>query len=402
MGHPLGSSTLGQHDICSCTARALPIVVVFSKVREHASELISSNPKATTTTIKHRSLLAFKFRALLRPAALFMAIDLHVYSNGPPGTHQEPPDEDNMSDSSSELVEIDNAEFPSFFEERGDRLFHSHGRSPYPLPIDADEQHRLNRQHALLRGFLDNHYVGPVTEVLRPGARRHVIDLCTGTGRWVMDMAAIFPHVHFDGCDIVPIQTRNPLDNVTFEMHDIADRFRHRNGTVDFVHARDISLCVRNYPALIREVARVLRPGGLFVSCEWDSYPCMIDGTGLGSRAPRTHHYFSLINSALHTLGVRSIAGNVPRFLEQSHVFTDIQCARFTVPVGPWQGGLERTGERLMTNVLVYAQSILPLLLEGEFVSRRDAVGLIEGIGDEIDNVPGIVLVYNTVHARRI
>lgn len=52
-----------------------------------------------------------------------------------------------VSDTSSEVTELEQADFPAYFIERGGRLFHSHGNSPYPLPVDADEQqvrfHRL-------------------------------------------------------------------------------------------------------------------------------------------------------------------------------------------------------------------------------------------------------------------
>lgn len=45
------------------------------------------------------------------------------------------------SDTSSEIVELDQNDFPAYFTEREGRLFHSHGNAPYPLPVDAHEQH---------------------------------------------------------------------------------------------------------------------------------------------------------------------------------------------------------------------------------------------------------------------
>ncbi len=44
------------------------------------------------------------------------------------------------SDASSDITELDQADFPSYFDERHGHLFHSHGSSPYPLPVDAHEQ----------------------------------------------------------------------------------------------------------------------------------------------------------------------------------------------------------------------------------------------------------------------
>ena len=44
------------------------------------------------------------------------------------------------SDTSSEVTELDQADFPGYFQERLGRLFHSHGQAPYPLPVDTPEQ----------------------------------------------------------------------------------------------------------------------------------------------------------------------------------------------------------------------------------------------------------------------
>ena len=61
-------------------------------------------------------------------------------------------DEEIHSDTSSELIELQSDEFPRYFVERNGRLFHSHGRSPYPLPVDAAEQHV---RHLLIEAYHD-------------------------------------------------------------------------------------------------------------------------------------------------------------------------------------------------------------------------------------------------------
>ena len=53
-------------------------------------------------------------------------------------------DDDTSSDTSDAVVELSADEIPGYFQERGGRLFHSHGRSPYPLPVDAEE-HEVSR-----------------------------------------------------------------------------------------------------------------------------------------------------------------------------------------------------------------------------------------------------------------
>lgn len=53
---------------------------------------------------------------------------------------QDEDDEDSTDALEGSLVEVTESEFPSYFSERDGRLFHSHGASPYPLPVDAPEQ----------------------------------------------------------------------------------------------------------------------------------------------------------------------------------------------------------------------------------------------------------------------
>lgn len=190
-----------------------------------------------------------------------MAIETNLTMAHASNTESEPeelPDDasDTSSDTSYEVEELQSSEFPGYFEERNGRLFHSHGNSPYPLPVDAPEQNvgnvillpslgsnfatsslvtphlwcadiiwfppeqRAKVQHFFLKALLHGNYVGPVQDVLRPtlGERRKVLDLATGTGNWyvallklfasfsfklrVLDMAQEFPHAKFYGLDI--------------------------------------------------------------------------------------------------------------------------------------------------------------------------------------------------------
>lgn len=75
-----------------------------------------------------------------------MAIESHLtmaYINNSDSEAEELPDDDasdQWSGTSSEVVEVDNDEIPSYFLEHNGRLFHSHVGSPYPLPVDGEEQ----------------------------------------------------------------------------------------------------------------------------------------------------------------------------------------------------------------------------------------------------------------------
>lgn len=124
--------------------------------------------------------------------------------------------EPDLPDATAGMVELGSDEFPDYFSERNDRLFHS-STSPYPLPVDTPEQQvrvpcrqlqilanffrffpcdhgiifnvkRLRALHNLLHQLLGVNCVGPVAEVLAPqqdsDRQRIALDVCTGNGTW--------------------------------------------------------------------------------------------------------------------------------------------------------------------------------------------------------------------------
>ncbi|KAF8636112.1 hypothetical protein AX17_003815 [Amanita inopinata Kibby_2008] len=312
------------------------------------------------------------------------------------------------SDDSSEVEELRPEEFPTYFSERDGRLFHSHPNAPYPLPVDGPEQDRLNRQHRLLYRIFGSHHFGPVAEVLAPtedGRRRMVLDLCTGTGKWVMDMGHLFPEVLLRGVDIVPIATRYPLANVQFEIHDVSQQLRWSDGTFDFVHARDLSMAIRNWPALLNEVARLLRPGGLFLSCEWGLHTaCQPDrGIDLPVHAPASIRFFEAVRNALLARQVEPIAHAMPYYLTQSPYFGEVRVEPFYIAIGGWPEGelASRLGHRYKGIHQRFANSVASLLKEFG-MTEIQAAQLIADYLQELDTVEGLASIYYTTYARRV
>ncbi|KAI0744450.1 S-adenosyl-L-methionine-dependent methyltransferase [Earliella scabrosa] len=313
-------------------------------------------------------------------------------------------DDKTESDTSDDVVEVPPEEIPGYFQERGGRLFHSHGGCPYPLPVDAEEQQRQNGLNQLLRRLIGDPAVGPLRDVLAfaPGEQRRVLDLGTGTGHWILDMARDFPHARFYGVDIVPIATRYPPRNVQFEMHDIKERFRFDTASIDLVHARSITMAIRDYGALLPEIARVLRRGGLFVSCEWGRFPALADGGDVAARAPHACAFFTAVRETLRDRrGIQPIAPHIPRLLEDSGYFTQVVPRRYLMPIGDWHTDpdLQEIGREYRDLMEVYARSMRAVLSEGPWAAHADA--LIHNYIDEIWSVNGLVSTCFTVHARR-
>ncbi|EGN94744.1 hypothetical protein SERLA73DRAFT_171168 [Serpula lacrymans var. lacrymans S7.3] len=334
--------------------------------------------------------------------------DNQVFATVTNGNHVDIDDSDAASDTSSVLTEIQPHEFEGYFDERDGRLFHSHGGLPYPLPVDGPEQQRLNFQHDALCQLLNANYVVPLAQILTPtpGMHRRVLDLCTGTGKWVMDMASEFTHVRFHGVDIVPIATREPPANVHFEMADVNRLLRWHDNTMDFVHARSVSLAVVDYPAMLREVARVLRPGGLFFSGEVGRYVKYAPNSRLhtSAYAPGAGNFFRVINDRLARYRqLREITSDIPQWIHESGLFEDITVQEHFIPIGDWHEdpGMQSVGRTYKAAMEIFADSLKPMLrdvgmLEWEL---EDVVGRFL---NDMNTVRGMVSVYHTVWATKV
>jgi ubiquinone/menaquinone biosynthesis C-methylase UbiE len=144
--------------------------------------------------------------------------------------------------------------------------------APYVLPKDEKEIQRLDFQHFMLRFLMRGNYVAPIRQPTS------ILDVGCGTGRWVMEMANLFPQANVVGVDLVPPpseQIRHSAatgasqigahpENYAFVQGNILEGLPFASGQFDFVHMR---LLVFGLPAdrwqdVANELARVTRPGG--------------------------------------------------------------------------------------------------------------------------------------------
>lgn len=327
---------------------------------------------------------------------------------------EDPDDSDAQSDTSegsSILTEISDSS--SYFTEAGGRLFHSHSNnSHYPLPVDTPEQERLTVLHKCLHRVIGAHYVGPVQQHLRfvPGQpQKRVVDIGTGNGVWPMDMGEQFPHVLFRAFDLVPIATRFPLNNVRFEIDDLNNSETRWNAdTIDMVHARDVSLAVRHLPSFLAEVTRILRPGGLFLSCEWGFYPAFHPDYRNGPAAIAAPGVARFYRELLNVLG--SVEGifpmehaTIPYRMAASGRFTRIISRKYYLPIGPWHvhPHVNETGQAMRWSLLVFADSVRPLFLRAG-KSEADIEQIMERLRKDLKEVPYLVAEYHTVWAQKL
>ncbi|KAJ3727418.1 S-adenosyl-L-methionine-dependent methyltransferase [Lentinula raphanica] len=308
----------------------------------------------------------------------------------------------------AEWNELADSEFPHFFSERDGRLYQAEtASSPYPLPVDTPENKRHRRLHNALRRLIGANYIDPVEQILE-GANKLTIDLGCGTGQWIMEMAKKFPHVFFIGLDIVPIATRYPEENVRFELHDIGERMRWADQTVDFIHARSIFMTVPDYSVIIQEAIRLLRPGGLFLSGEWGQFPAFHPTFPQAVGPPSAHvpgldRFYRRLQEVLAARGIISpVASTVHERLVASRAFTDVQEHIFYMPIGPWSPDPEAQtlgllNRRALTELM---NTVRPMFVAAGF-DEAYLETLYSQCWTEIFKVSGLVSIYYLVTARR-
>ncbi|TDL27084.1 S-adenosyl-L-methionine-dependent methyltransferase [Rickenella mellea] len=314
-------------------------------------------------------------------------------------------DDTDEYDSDSSVTTINSDRIGDYFTVRHGRRFHSHGNSPYPLPSDGIEMERLRGEHdgfsLLMNGSI---FFGPVNQVLANDQerRKRVLDLCTGQGVWVVQMAPRYPHVKFYGVDIVPLATRYPPLNAQFEVHDVTEPLRWPDRSIDMVHVRNALLGIRDYPRLVREVARVLRPGGLFLSREWALGIYMADGSSVAYAAPGAHAFYQCISGVLQQRGIFSRGHEIPGYLHHSGRFTQINARAQQIMLGDVDDDQSLTdlGIQFRNLTLQWGNAMRGMLLDsGRTAANVDA--LLGAFSHDVQNVQGLKVVSYIVHARR-
>jgi len=247
----------------------------------------------------------------------------------------------------SEVSYVGEDDSEYFTEVHGRRVNSMNTR--YMLPADADEIRRSELHHRMLQFlFAGKNYVGPVKEILTfdGGPRKpKVLDLGTGGGHWAIDIADEFSHSEVIGVDLAPIQPRKVPLNCTFELCDLDQwHLPYPNEYFDVIHARSMHTGIKNYPRLLVEIARMLRPGGLVILIEPDTEP-MVDGK-FASQIARSGHESGMpgwvtlwreYRRCLKTKGIDLLApGRLRKLLQATNAFRKVVSQQADIPIGFW------------------------------------------------------------------
>ncbi|CAE6425048.1 unnamed protein product [Rhizoctonia solani] len=316
--------------------------------------------------------------------------------------------EHTMSTLTSDLV-------TEYFQVVDGRIFPADRNVPFILPADYRECQRLEVQHMALKLLLGANYFGPVKEVLAEApnrSRKRVLDLFTAEGTWVREMASEFPHVDFVSVDTVPFVPHVRRANIlSYEVYDLYNGIAEGDETFDVVHLRYAMLKIKDLAELILEVHRVLRPGGLFLYCEFENeeYDASVENHDASGTAPCLVRAMRISLEELDRQGVYAYAyKDVPTLLdptcalwrnkEEPRGFTNVTTEAKICPAGPWPviPHLREVGLIVQSACCDLWRNLRSMFLTYG-MSEAETDELIDGIVVELSS-PGTRQLYNKYH----
>jgi ubiquinone/menaquinone biosynthesis C-methylase UbiE len=200
---------------------------------------------------------------------------------------------------------------------------------PYIVPWDLEEHNRLDFQHFMLRYALQGNYAAPIRN---PAA---VLDVGSGTGRWAIEMANLFPDATVIGLDVNPppvdLQAEKGLDmrppNYSFVAGNLLEGLPFAADRFDFTHMRALVTAIPHdrWPFAIGELARVTRPGGWVESLEV---------TFLQGGGPAVNQLMAWLDATLARRGVVFLNGGQVGEVMRAVGLQRVTVRQLTIPCG--------------------------------------------------------------------
>lgn len=211
------------------------------------------------------------------------------------------------------------------------RVYPSYGRHEYGMPVDEEELERGDLQHTKFSFLLDDrNFLAPIST-----SPTRILDIGTGSGTWVIDVADTYPMAEVIGTDIAPVQPNWVPPNVQFFLEDAEDQWTFSPSTFDFVFSRETTFALRDWSHFLSQAWTALKPDGWLELSATHPKTCC-DDESLDLRQS------SLAKTAKTYLRIGEATGanleSPYMWAEQMRQtgFVDVQEHRFKLPLGPW------------------------------------------------------------------
>ena len=145
-----------------------------------------------------------------------------------------------------------------------------------------------------------------------------------------------YPEAEIIGIDLSPIQPTWIPPNVRFQVDDAESEWVFQSNSFDFVHIRHMGSAIKNWPRLISQAYKSLRPGGWIELQDIRFRPQCDDGTMPEGDDYGFARFVSHINEAFSRFDVNLGAVEEYGELVTEGGFTHIQEMIWKVPIGAW------------------------------------------------------------------
>ncbi|OBT76101.1 hypothetical protein VF21_04857 [Pseudogymnoascus sp. 05NY08] len=187
-----------------------------------------------------------------------------------------------------------------------------------------DMKHHISM--LITKGRLHLAPIGPDPEV--------ILDIGTGTGIWAIDTADLYPNAKVIATDLSPIQPQWVPPNLSFEIDDAEEEWLFDPQSIDLVHARYLFHGIRDWPRLLRQAKRVLKPGGYVELVEMHVIPTSPDNT----LPPNSQimEFYTTLSSISSEVGLDlSVAQKYGSMMVDAG-FENVVEEVFDLPIGDW------------------------------------------------------------------
>ncbi|RKP07900.1 S-adenosyl-L-methionine-dependent methyltransferase, partial [Thamnocephalis sphaerospora] len=184
---------------------------------------------------------------------------------------------------------------------------------------------------------------------------RRTLDVGTGAGTWLLEMASEFPECEFTGISVAPLQSTAVFPpNCRLQSANILEGIPHPNGHFDYVHHRFLVLAMPStyWESYVNECARVCASGGWIEMFESDF--------ALYEAGPASKKMNIAFAQAFAAQGVITDVPNYISPFMRDAGLVDFSLKEYQIPVGAWGGMI---GELFWNNFVAIFNTLRPLLV---------------------------------------
>jgi ubiquinone/menaquinone biosynthesis C-methylase UbiE len=173
------------------------------------------------------------------------------------------------------------------------------------------------------------HHLSPIG----PNPQR-ILDIGTGTGIWAMQVAELYPSAEVIGTDISPVQPKWVPPNLTFEVDDLEAKWLYEPDSYDLINIRFMFVAIKDWPAILAQAYRTLKPGGYVELSELGATP---EATNPDYPQPVViFQWLELLRDALAKMGMHLRIAHTFKDMVIEAGFIDVVETKFEVPWGTW------------------------------------------------------------------